>query len=99
MCALIGLILIGANLSGADLSDSLIIDPVYENLTIDGNTTFSGDIIDDPNFLDSIRGFTDSVPKKIGNKKGSKIKLLESYRDEKLVANLLSISRLNPSVT
>ncbi len=83
-----------ANLSGADLSDSLIIDPVYENLTLDANTTFSRAIIDDPNFIDSVRGLTNNVPEKIGNKKELKIKLLERIRDDKFVANLLTISRL-----
>ncbi len=83
-----------ANLSGANVSDSLIIDPLYENLTLDANTTFSRAIIDDPNFIDSIRGFTNNVPEKIGDKRELKIKLLERIRDEKFVANLLSISRL-----
>jgi uncharacterized protein YjbI with pentapeptide repeats/GTPase SAR1 family protein len=74
-----------ADLSGADLSESVIIGPRYKDddlfgphtkdIRIDSNTSFDGAIIDDRDFLDYIRRYTNKVPEKIANKKELKMKL------------------------
>jgi hypothetical protein len=83
----------GANLSGANLSESVIIAPVYKaanvqaasiiDTRIDSNTSFHGAVIDDPDFIDYIRRYTNKVPEKIANKKELKMKLegMSSYTD------------------
>jgi uncharacterized protein YjbI with pentapeptide repeats/GTPase SAR1 family protein len=72
----------GADLSGAYLSDSVIIAPVYAeaespviNTRIDSNTSFDGAIIDDRDFIDYVRRYTNRVPEKIANKNELKMKL------------------------
>jgi GTPase SAR1 family protein len=73
----------GADLNGANLSVSVIIGPLYTpalkstiiDTRIDSNTSFDGAIIDDPDFIDYIRRYTNKVPEKIANKKELKMKL------------------------
>ncbi|MGI0033575.1 MAG: pentapeptide repeat-containing protein, partial [Nitrososphaeraceae archaeon] len=58
---LVGVDLGGADLKQTELTNSIIINPNYESLTINESTEFNNATIDDPQFIDYITQFTRNV--------------------------------------
>ncbi|MGB5090717.1 MAG: P-loop NTPase fold protein, partial [Nitrososphaeraceae archaeon] len=65
---LAGVDLGGADLKHTELTNSIIINPNYESLSIDSSTEFNNATIDDPQFIDYITQYTRNVPQKIKDK-------------------------------
>ena len=91
--------LAGANLGGADLNhteltNSIIINPDYELLTINSSTVFNNATIDDPQFIDYISQYTKNVPQKIKDKKKLKRELVKKGVSEENIEELLTNSKI-----
>jgi uncharacterized protein YjbI with pentapeptide repeats/energy-coupling factor transporter ATP-binding protein EcfA2 len=91
--------LAGVDLGGADLkhtvlTNSIIINPNYESLSIDSSTEFNNATIDDPQFIDYITQYTRNVPQKIKDKKKLRRELAKKGVNEEIIEDLLTISKL-----
>jgi uncharacterized protein YjbI with pentapeptide repeats len=91
---LVGVDLGGADLKQTELTNSIIINPNYESLTINESTEFNNATIDDPQFIDYITQFTRNVPQKIKDKKKLRKELTKKGVSEENIEDLLSISKL-----
>ena len=91
---LVGVDLGGADLKHTELTNSIIINPNYESLTVNSSTEFNNATIDDPQFIDYITQYTRNVPQKIKDKKKLRRELAKKGVSEKNIENLLTISRL-----
>jgi len=91
---LAGVDLSGADLNHTELTNSIIINPDYESLTIDSSTMFNNATIDDPQFIDYISQFTRNVPQKIKDKKKLKRELAKKGVSEENIEELLSNSKI-----
>ena len=91
---LAGVDLGGADLKHTELTNSIIINPNYESLTIDSSTEFNNATIDDPQFIDYITQFTRNVPQKIKDKKKLRRELAKKGVSEEIIEDLLTISKL-----
>ena len=91
---LVGVDLGGADLKQTELTNSIIINPNYESLTVNESTEFNNATIDDPQFIDYITQFTRNVPQKIKDKKKLRKELTKKGVSEENIEDLLSISKL-----
>ncbi|HEY6949615.1 MAG TPA: pentapeptide repeat-containing protein, partial [Nitrososphaeraceae archaeon] len=91
---LAGVDLSGADLNHTELTNSIIINPDYELLTIDSTTVFNNATIDDPQFIDYISQYTRNVPQKIKDKKKLKRELAKKGVSEENIEELLSNSKI-----
>jgi uncharacterized protein YjbI with pentapeptide repeats len=91
---LVGVDLGGADLKHTELTNSIIINPHYESLTVNSSTEFNNAIIDDSQFIDYITQYTRNVPQKIKDKKKLKRELAKKGVSEENIEDLLSISKL-----
>ena len=91
---LVGVDLGGADLKQTELTNSIIINPNYESLTVNASTEFNNATIDDPQFIDYITQFTRNVPQKIKDKKKLRRELTKKGVSEENIEDLLSISKL-----
>jgi uncharacterized protein YjbI with pentapeptide repeats len=91
---LVGVDLGGADLKHTELTNSIIINPHYESLTVNSSTEFNNAIIDDSQFIDYITQYTRNVPQKIKDKKKLRIELAKKGVSEENIEDLLSISKL-----
>ena len=91
---LAGVDLSGADLNHTELTNSIIINPDYESLTIDSTTMFNNATIDDPQFIDYISQYTRNVPQKIKDKKKLKRELARKGVSEENIEELLSNSKI-----
>jgi uncharacterized protein YjbI with pentapeptide repeats len=91
---LVGVDLGGADLKHTELTNSIIINPNYESLTVNSSTEFNNATIDDPHFIDYITQYTRNVPQKIKDKKKLRRELAKKGVSEENIEDLLTISRL-----
>jgi hypothetical protein len=91
---LVGVDLGGADLKHTELTNSIIINPNYESLTINSSTEFNNATIDDPQFIDYITQYTRNIPQKIKDKKKLRRELARKGVSEENIEDLLTISRL-----
>ena len=91
---LVGVDLGGADLKHTELTNSIIINPHYESLTVNSSTEFNNAIIDDLQFIDYITQYTRNVPQKIKDKKKLRRELAKKGVSEENIEDLLSISKL-----
>jgi uncharacterized protein YjbI with pentapeptide repeats len=91
---LAGVDLSGADLNHTELTNSIIINPDYELLTINSSTVFSNATIDDPQFIDYISQYTRNVPQKIKDKKKLKRELAKKGVSEDNIEELLTNSKI-----
>ena len=91
---LAGVDLSGADLNHTELTNSIIINPNYESLTIDSSTVFNNATIDDPQFIDYISQYTRNVPQKIKDKKKLKRELAKKGVSEENIDELLTNSKI-----
>ncbi|HZA69554.1 MAG TPA: P-loop NTPase fold protein [Nitrososphaeraceae archaeon] len=91
---LVGVDLGGADLKHTELTNSIIINPNYESLTVNSSTEFNNATIDDPQFIDYITQYTRNVPQKIKDKKKLRRELAKKGVNEENIEDLLTISRL-----
>ena len=91
---LVGVDLGGADLKHTELTNSIIINPHYESLTVNSSTQFNNAIIDDSQFIDYITQYTRNVPQKIKDKKKLRRELAKKGVSEEIIEDLLSISKL-----
>jgi hypothetical protein len=91
---LVGVDLGGADLKHTELTNSIIINPNYESLTVNSSTEFNNATIDDPQFIDYITQFTRNVPQKIKDKKKLRRELAKKGVSEENIEDLLTISKL-----
>jgi len=91
---LVGVDLGGADLKHTELTNSIIINPHYESLTVNSSTEFNNAIIDDSQFIDYITQYTRNVPQKIKDKKKLRRELARKGVSEENIEDLLSISKL-----
>ncbi len=91
---LVGVDLGGADLKHTELTNSIIINPNYETLTVNSSTEFNNATIDDPQFIDYITQYTRNVPQKIKDKKKLRRELAKKGVSEENIEDLLTISRL-----
>jgi len=91
---LAGVDLGGADLKHTELTNSIIINPNYESLSIDSSTQFNNATIDDPQFIDYITQYTRNVPQKIKDKKKLRRELAKKGVSEEIIEDLLTISKL-----
>ncbi len=91
---LVGVDLGGADLKHTELTNSIIINPNYESLTVNSSTEFNNATIDDPQFIDYINQYTRNVPQKIKDKKKLRRELAKKGVSEENIEDLLTISRL-----
>ncbi|HXW11190.1 MAG TPA: pentapeptide repeat-containing protein [Nitrososphaeraceae archaeon] len=91
---LVGVDLGGADLKHTELTNSIIINPNYESLTVNSSTEFNNATIDDPQFIDYIAQYTRNVPQKIKDKKKLRRELARKGVSEENIEDLLTISRL-----
>ena len=91
---LAGVDLGGADLKHTELTNSIIINPNYESLSIDSSTQFNNATIDDPQFIDYITQYTRNVPQKIKDKKKLRRELAKKGVNEEIIEDLLTISKL-----
>ena len=91
---LVGVDLGGADLKHTELTNSIIINPNYESLTVNSSTEFNNATIDDPQFIDYITQYTRNVPQKIKDKKKLRRELAKKGVSEENIEDLLTISRL-----
>ncbi len=91
---LVGVDLGGADLKHTELTNSIIINPNYETLTVNSSTEFNNATIDDPQFIDYITQYTRNVPQKIKDKKKLRRELAKKGVSEEKIEDLLTISRL-----
>ncbi len=91
---LVGVDLGGADLKHTELTNSIIINPNYETLTVNSSTEFNNATIDDPQFIDYINQYTRNVPQKIKDKKKLRRELAKKGVSEEKIEDLLTISRL-----
>jgi uncharacterized protein YjbI with pentapeptide repeats len=91
---LAGVDLGGAHLKHTELTNSIIINPNYESLSIDSSTEFNNATIDDPQFIDYITQYTRNVPQKIKDKKKLRRELAKKGVNEEIIEDLLTISKL-----
>ena len=91
---LVGVDLGGADLKHTELTNSIIINPNYESLTVNSSTEFNNATIDDPQFIDYIIQYTRNVPQKIKDKKKLRRELARKGVSEENIEDLLTISRL-----
>jgi uncharacterized protein YjbI with pentapeptide repeats len=91
---LVGVDLGGADLKHTELTNSIIINPHYESLTVNSSTQFNNAIIDDSQFIDYITQYTRNVPQKIKDKKKLRRELAKKGVSEENIEDLLSISKL-----
>jgi uncharacterized protein YjbI with pentapeptide repeats len=91
---LIGVDLGGADLKHTELTNSIIINPHYESLTVNSSTEFNNAIIDDSQFIDYITQYTRNVPQKIKDKKKLRRELAKKGVSKENIEDLLSISKL-----
>ena len=91
---LAGVDLSGADLNHTELTNSIIINPDYELLTINSSTVFSNATIDDPQFIDYISQYTRNVPQKIKDKKKLKRELAKKGVSEENIEELLTNSKI-----
>ena len=91
---LTGVDLSGADLNHTELTNSIIINPDYELLTINSSTVFNNATIDDPQFIDYISQYTRNVPQKIKDKKKLKRELAKKGVSEENIEELLTNSKI-----
>ena len=91
---LAGVDLSGADLNHTELTNSIIINPDYELLTINSSTVFNNATIDDPQFIDYISQYTRNVPQKIKDKKKLKRELAKKGVSEENIEELLTNSKI-----
>ena len=91
---LAGVDLGGADLKHTELTNSIIINPNYESLSINSSTEFNNATIDDPQFIDYIMQYTRNVPQKIKDKKKLRRELAKKGVSEEIIEDLLTISKL-----
>jgi uncharacterized protein YjbI with pentapeptide repeats len=91
---LVGVDLGGADLKHTELTNSIIINPHYESLTVNSSTEFNNATIDDPQFIDYITQYTRNVPQKIKDKKKLRRELAKKGVSEENIEDLLTISKL-----
>ena len=91
---LAGVDLGGADLKHTELTNSIIINPNYESLSINSSTEFNNATIDDPQFIDYITQYTRNVPQKIKDKKKLRRELAKKGVSEEIIEDLLTISKL-----
>ena len=91
---LVGVDLGGADLKHTELSNSIIINPNYESLTVNSSTEFNNATIDDSQFIDYITQYTRNVPQKIKDKKKLRRELAKKGVSEENIEDLLTISKL-----
>ena len=91
---LAGVDLSGADLNHTELTNSIIINPDYELLTINSSTVFNNATIDDPQFIDYISQYTKNVPQKIKDKKKLKRELVKKGVSEENIEELLTNSKI-----
>jgi uncharacterized protein YjbI with pentapeptide repeats len=91
---LVGVDLGGADLKHTELTNSIIINPHYESLTVNSSTQFNNAIIDDSQFIDYITQYTRNVPQKIKDKRKLRRELAKKGVSEENIEDLLSISKL-----
>jgi uncharacterized protein YjbI with pentapeptide repeats len=91
---LVGVDLGGADLKQTELTNSIIINPNYESLTVNASTEFNNATIDDPQFIDYITQYTRNVPQKVKDKKKLRRELTKKGVSEENIEDLLSISKL-----
>ncbi|CAN5496557.1 hypothetical protein BH18THE1_BH18THE1_06700 [soil metagenome] len=91
---LVGVDLGGADLKHTELTNSIIINPHYESLTVNSSTEFNNAIIDDSQFIEYITQYTRNVPQKIKDKKKLRRELAKKGVSEENIKDLLSISKL-----
>jgi uncharacterized protein YjbI with pentapeptide repeats len=91
---LVGVDLGGADLKHTELTNSIIINPHYESLTVNSSTEFNNAIIDDSQFIDYITQYTRNVPQKIKDKKKLRRELAKKGVSKENIEDLLSISKL-----
>jgi uncharacterized protein YjbI with pentapeptide repeats len=91
---LVGVDLGGADLKQTELTNSIIINPNYESLTVNASTEFNNATIDDPQFIDYITQYTRNVPQKVKDKKKLRRELIKKGVSEENIEDLLSISKL-----
>ena len=91
---LVGVDLGGADLKHTELTNSIIINPNYESLTVNSSTEFNNATIDDPQFVDYITQYTRNVPQKIKDKKKLRRELAKKGVSEENIEDMLTISRL-----
>ena len=84
----------GADLKHTELTNSIIINPNYESLTVNSSTEFNNATIDDPQFIDYITQYTRNVPQKIKDKKKLRRELAKKGVSEENIEDLLTISKL-----
>jgi hypothetical protein len=90
----VGVDLGGADLKHTELTNSIIINPNYESMTVNSNTEFNNATIDDPQFIDYITQYTRNVPQKIKDKKKLRRELARKGVSEENIEDLLTISKL-----
>jgi uncharacterized protein YjbI with pentapeptide repeats len=91
---LVGVDLGGADLKQTELTNSIIINPNYESLTVNSGTEFNNATIDDPQFIDYVTQYTRNVPQKIKDKKKLRRELARKGVSEENIEDLLTISKL-----
>jgi uncharacterized protein YjbI with pentapeptide repeats len=91
---LVGVDLGGADLKHTELTNSIIINPNYESVSVSSNTEFNNATIDDPQFIDYITQYTRNVPQKIKDKKKLRKELARKGVSEENIEDLLTISKL-----
>jgi uncharacterized protein YjbI with pentapeptide repeats len=91
---LVGVDLGGADLKHTELTNSIIINPNYESLTVNSSTEFNNATIDDSQFIDYITQYTRNVPQKIKDKKKLRRELAKKGVSEENIEDLLTISKL-----
>ncbi|MDW0151994.1 MAG: pentapeptide repeat-containing protein, partial [Nitrososphaeraceae archaeon] len=91
---LVGVDLGGADLKHTELTNSIIINPNYESLTVNSSTEFNNATIDDSQFIDYITQYTRNVPQKIKDKKKLRRELAKKGVSEDNIEDLLTISKL-----
>jgi uncharacterized protein YjbI with pentapeptide repeats len=91
---LVGVDLGGADLKHTELTNSIIINPNFESLTVNSSTEFNNAIIDDSQFIDYITQYTRNVPQKIKDKKKLRRELAKKGVSEENIEDLLTISKL-----
>jgi uncharacterized protein YjbI with pentapeptide repeats len=91
---LVGVDLGGADLKHTELTNSIIINPNYESLTVNSSTEFNDATIDDSQFIDYITQYTRNVPQKIKDKKKLRRELAKKGVSEENIEDILTISKL-----
>lgn len=90
--------LFGAILNGADLSNSIIINPIsFQSLKGDNRTDFSRSITTSSLFIDQVNQFTNNQPEIITSieQLRSWLERIDEYFDKKLMEALSKICNFN----